>query len=229
MPAAIDAIRIPARSMRIRPGKRQVMRLGRGHLPRQYTASSKRPCPIPCPSLRAVRPLNPSSSRIQPDRRRSRKLTGLQIKKKNPRLRCHPRSSPKCLRLLDRGNRQPSTMVTELSEPEKHLARRRRSRSADKGKARPASSLSFASAGPTGRRLHDAGVKTGCDGKTNPMLFQRRGGRKRSSLLSASSSSRKSARPDIAMVKGSPVRVGVHPGPAPRSRQGGATIVAGRD
>ena len=105
-----------ARSMRIRPGKRQVMRLGRGHLSRRSTAPSKRPCPIPCRSLRAGPLLNPSSSRIHPDHRRSRKLTGLQIKKKNPRLRCHPRSSPKCLRLLDRGNRQPSTAVTELSE-----------------------------------------------------------------------------------------------------------------
>ena len=97
--------------------------LGRGHLSRRSTAPSRRPCPIPCPSLRAGRPLNPSSSRIRPDHRRSRKLTGLQIKKKNPRLRCHPRSSPKCLRLLDRGNRQPSTAVTELSEPGEHLAR----------------------------------------------------------------------------------------------------------
>jgi hypothetical protein len=48
-------------------------------------------------------------------------LSGLQIKKKNPRLRCHPRSSPKCLRFPDRGNRQLSTAVTELSERENIL------------------------------------------------------------------------------------------------------------
>jgi hypothetical protein len=59
-PAAIDAIRIPARSMRIRPGKRQVMHLGRGHLSRRSTAPSRRPCPTPCPSLRPGPQLNPS-------------------------------------------------------------------------------------------------------------------------------------------------------------------------
>ena len=59
----------PARSMRIRQGKRQVMRLGHGHLSGRSTAPLKRPCPIPCPSLRAGRPLNPSSSRIHPDHR----------------------------------------------------------------------------------------------------------------------------------------------------------------
>jgi hypothetical protein len=48
-------------------------------------------------------------------------LSGLQIKKKNPSLRCHPRSSPKCLRYVDRGNRQPSTVVIELFERENIL------------------------------------------------------------------------------------------------------------
>jgi hypothetical protein len=100
------------------------MRLGHGHLSGRCTTSSRRPCPRPCRSLRAGPLLNPSSSRIPPDHRRGRKLSGLPIKKKNPRLRCHPRSSPKCLRYLDRGNRQPSTVVTERSAPGEHIWRR---------------------------------------------------------------------------------------------------------
>jgi hypothetical protein len=60
-------------------------------------------------------------------------LTGLQIKKKNPRLRCHPKSSPKCLLFLDRGNRQPSTALTEFSE-RKNILRDDGARGADQGR-----------------------------------------------------------------------------------------------
>jgi hypothetical protein len=90
--------------------------INHGHLAGRSTAPSSRPCPIPCPSLRAGPLPNPLSSRIQPDPRTSRKLIGLQTKK-NRRLRHHPRSSPKRLLCLRRGNGQPSIAVTELSEP----------------------------------------------------------------------------------------------------------------
>jgi hypothetical protein len=74
----------------------------------------KETMPDPVPKAPGRRPAEPIIIKLHPDHRRNRKLTGLQIKRKNPKLRCHPRSSPKCLRCLDRGNRQPSTAVTEL-------------------------------------------------------------------------------------------------------------------
>jgi hypothetical protein len=83
------------------------------------TLKETMPDPVPKPPGRP--PADPSSSRIHPDHRRGRKLTGLQIKRKKPKLRCHPRSSPKCLRFLDRGNRQPSTVVTESPSRENIL------------------------------------------------------------------------------------------------------------
>ena len=110
-------------------------RLSHGHQSRLSMARSPRPCPTPCPGLRAGRPLNPSSSKIPPDHRRSRKLTGLPIKRKNPKLRCHPTSCPKCLRLLDRGNRQPSTAVTEHSSRHiNNILRDDGARGADQGR-----------------------------------------------------------------------------------------------
>ena len=191
--AAIDAIRMPARSMRIRPGKRQVMRLGHSHLSRRSTALSRRPCPTLCPSLRAGPPLNPSSSRTRPDQRRGRRLTGLQ--KKNPRLKCHPKSSPKCLHFLDRGNRQPSTAVTELSE-RKNILRDDGARGADQGR-RLGKPRRCASLAPGLRSGMMQGVEPEFDRKTlvvrMPMRFQRRVVASGSSLRAAASSSRQPA------------------------------------
>ena len=78
------------------------------------TLKQTMPEPVPKPPGRP--PAEPIIIKNPSRPRRGRKLTGLPIKKKNPRLRCHPKSSPKCLRFLDRENRQPSTAVTELSE-----------------------------------------------------------------------------------------------------------------
>ena len=82
--------------------------------PDRSTTPSRTRCPIRCPSLRAGRPENRSSSGIRPGRPKRRRSTGHWTRTSRiRRSRDHRRSCPRCRRLLHPGNARSGTRHRE--------------------------------------------------------------------------------------------------------------------